>query len=168
MNAAADPADDPVREETVYEERFPAPWWFWLGSILVAVLLAATFNMGVRSIDDRIAYAVTIAIALAICVNGSRSRLVITADGHGGGTIHVPGARLPFDAVGRVRALSASEKRAALGHQFDPAAFVSTHLGVRRLVLITVDDDADPTPFWLIGTRHPEAVVDALPDSRWN
>ena len=33
---------------------------------------------------------------------------------------------------------------------------------VKSMVLLVLDDPDDPTPYWLISTRHPEKVLAAL------
>ena len=32
------------------------------------------------------------------------------------------------------------------------------------MVLLVLDDPDDPTPYWLVSTRHPEALLDSLFD----
>ena len=64
--------------------------------------------------------------------------------------------------IGEVIALDANETR----HRLGPGADVRAHLIARpylkRAVEIRVDDDADPHPYWLVGTRHPEHLAAAL------
>ena len=57
-----------------------------------------------------------------------------------------------------------SAQRNALGRQLDPAAFLVTHTWIPTMVLLVLDDPDDPTPYWLVSTRHPEALLDSLFD----
>jgi len=58
--------------------------------------------------------------------------------------------------------LDPAQKRAALGAQADPLAFVVLRPWIRGAVLVVLDDPADPTPYWVVSTRHPERLVRAL------
>ena len=40
-----------------------------------------------------------------------------------------------------------------------PAPFLVTHSWVRTMVLPVLDDPDDPTPYWLVSTRKPEALL---------
>lgn len=74
-------------------------------------------------------------------------------------------ANLPDDVVARSLAVPATAKRNAMGRQLDPAAFVVTHGWVPEMVMFVLDDPEDPTPYWLIGTKNPEALLRAfIPD----
>lgn len=74
-------------------------------------------------------------------------------------------ARLPDDAVSRTLAVPASAKRNAMGRQLDPAAFVISHGWVPEMAMFVLNDPEDPTPYWLIGSKDPEALIKAfLPD----
>ena len=36
------------------------------------------------------------------------------------------------------------------------------HAWIKTMVLLVLDDPDDPTPYWLVSTRHPEKVLAAL------
>jgi DUF3093 family protein len=69
---------------------------------------------------------------------------------------------LPVTAGARSAEIPRSAKSAALGRQFDPAAYVLHRGWVGPMVLVVLDDADDPTPYWLVSTRHPERVLSAL------
>ena len=69
---------------------------------------------------------------------------------------------LPVSVITRSAEVPASAKSAALGRQLDPAAFVANRSWVGPLVLVVLDDPDDPTPYWLVSTRHPDRVISAL------
>lgn len=74
-------------------------------------------------------------------------------------------ANLPDSVVSRSLAVPATAKRNAMGRQLDPAAFVVSHGWVPEMVMLVLDDPEDPTPYWLIATKHPEQLLAAfLPD----
>ena len=71
-------------------------------------------------------------------------------------------AHLPASVVASSAVIPASAKSAALGRQLDPAAYVVHRGWVGPLALVVLDDPEDPTPYWLVSTRHPERLLAAL------
>jgi hypothetical protein len=49
-----------------------------------------------------------------------------------------------------------------VGREGDPAAFVSIRPWIGPGVQVWLDDEDDPTPYWVVSTRHPEQVVRAV------
>ena len=64
--------------------------------------------------------------------------------------------------MARAAIVPKTAKSAALGRQLDPAAYVQHRAWVGSMVLLVLDDPDDPTPYWLVSTRHPEKVLAAL------
>ncbi|UFU04804.1 DUF3093 domain-containing protein [Ruania halotolerans] len=71
-------------------------------------------------------------------------------------------ARLPLDVVGPVQRLEGGDLKEAMGPGLDARAHVRFRAWARSAVRITVVDAADPTPYWLISTRHPDTLDRAL------
>jgi Protein of unknown function (DUF3093) len=44
----------------------------------------------------------------------------------------------------------------------DPAAFVVSRPWLHTAVRLMVDDPADPTPYWVVGTRRPDRLLAAI------
>ncbi|MFN3601568.1 MAG: DUF3093 domain-containing protein [Dietzia sp.] len=121
-----------------------SPWWLWLLAVVVPALFAWLF------------------------VTVGRERIEVESDGQGGGTLYAGRARLPFEAISRSAVVPATAKRAAMGRQLDPEAFVVHRNYVQTMVIVVLDDPLDPTPYWLISTRDPEALAAALPDNQYS
>lgn len=76
-------------------------------------------------------------------------------------------ANLPHTVVSRSLAVPATAKRNAMGRQLDPAAFVVSHGWVPEMVMLVLDDPEDPTPYWLVASKHPEQLLAAfLPEQQ--
>jgi hypothetical protein len=75
-------------------------------------------------------------------------------------------ARLPLWAVGDIAALEADQARAARGIEADPRAFLLVRGYVDDMVRVGVKDPADPVPYWLVSTRHPNELAAALSAAR--
>lgn len=146
----------PTRTE--YDERLVAPWWVWLAAVLLSVLVAAQVHGGA---DDAarsvVPYLVLPLLALAVVGGLSRGRVQVRD-----GVLHVPGARVPLDEVCDVTPLDKGDTQRLRGPLADPFAFTSTRPWLTRSVRVALDDPADDTPYWVVGTRRPEALAAAL------
>ncbi len=78
------------------------------------------------------------------------------------GQLSVGKAHIPVDVLGEVREVEPAHRFAERGPNLDSRAHVRFQVGVKGLVRIQLQDDADPTPYWLISTRRPVELVDAL------
>jgi hypothetical protein len=74
----------------------------------------------------------------------------------------VGAAHLPVSVISRSAEVPRSAKSAALGRQLDPAAYVMHRAWVGPMLLVVLDDPDDPTPYWLVSSRHPDRVLSAL------
>jgi hypothetical protein len=64
--------------------------------------------------------------------------------------------------LGSVEALTGDEARYAFGRDCDPKAYLLLRSYVRGAVRVHITDPADPTPYWVIATRHPDRLAAAL------
>lgn len=64
--------------------------------------------------------------------------------------------------IADARALSVEETQSRLGPGADVRGFLLTRFYVPRAVEVTVADPADPHPYWLVSSRHPEELADAI------
>lgn len=144
-----------------WDERLTAPTWMWPVGVAVALLLAAPVHGGAGGARAVVPYVAATVAALAGLARLSHGRVRI-ADG----VLHVPGARVPLDVVGTVRALDAEQTRRLLGPGADPRAHVATRPWLRRAVQVEIADPADDTPYWVVGTRRPDDLAAALDTHR--
>ena len=79
-----------------------------------------------------------------------------------GGVFQVGRARLPVRVIGAVDPIPAQQRRAALGPQLDARAHLAIRSWVPSAVRIHLTDPRDPTPYWMVSTRHPERLAAAL------
>jgi hypothetical protein len=151
-----------VTSQTVrYHERLWVPLWWWPLGFGLAALIAKEVTMGVPALPYWAAFAVLFAVAAGTLLWLSRSEVRVTVD-DGVAELRAGRAHLPVTVISRSAQIPASAKSAALGRQLDPAAFVQHRAWVGPLVLAVLDDPDDPTPYWLVSTRHPDRVLSAL------
>ncbi len=136
MSQSASPSS--VSAPPAYAERLRLPWWLWLAGLAAAALLAVEVWMGAAAWLGRIRVAVTDA------------------------ELRVDDARLPVRFVADAVALDAAGRREVLGVGADPLAFVVQRPWVPGAVQVVLNDPADPTPFWVVSSRHPVELAEAL------
>lgn len=78
------------------------------------------------------------------------------------GVLYAGAAHIPLGHVGAVEALDAEETRRALGVEADARAFLVIRPYLKRSVRIQITDPDDPTPYWLVSSRHPATLAQAL------
>ena len=144
---------------TAYRERLFVPLSWWFGCFVAATI----FGWIVLVATTRIAGGVTFALTLLGCmlaVQKYGSVLVErTPDG-----LHVGRAFLDASHLGPAVALHRDDYRRRLGTEADARAYLVTRPYLDRGVLITVNDPTDPTPYWLVSSRHPDQTAAAIND----
>ncbi|AMY18907.1 Protein of unknown function [Rhodococcoides kroppenstedtii] len=148
-------------ETVLHDERLGVPLWYWFAGVGVAAILSAEVHLGSPGIPAWLPYLVLVPFAVWIVARLGRTRVrVVERDGER--YLLAGKATLPASVVSRAAAVPASAKSAALGRQLDPAAFVLNRSWVKTMVLVVLDDEDDPTPYWLVSSRRPDDVVAAL------
>ena len=71
-------------------------------------------------------------------------------------------ARIGGQHVGTATALDPEETRRVAGVEADARAYLLLRPYLKRAVRVEITDPADPAPYWLVGTRHPERLAGAL------
>ena len=88
--------------------------------------------------------------------------LVLLSGHHLDGELRAGRARIALEHLGPAQSLDVAATRATMGAQADARAFLVMRPYLSRAVLVPVTDPADPTPYWLVGSRHPDALAAAI------
>jgi hypothetical protein len=120
-------------------------------------LLAAEFHIAGIRLTDWIPFGTLVPLSIAIVWWLGHSTLQI-ADGE----LRIRGAHLPLRYISGSVALDDRTLRRVVGREGDPAAFVSIRPWIGPGVQVWLDDPEDPTPYWIVSSRHPDRVVAAL------
>ncbi len=78
------------------------------------------------------------------------------------GLLRVDRARLPVELVSQVIELDGDELKHAMRRGLDARAHVRFRAWSPTAVRIAIDDPHDPTPYWLVSTRRPAELSQAL------
>ena len=147
----------------LYSERLWVPIWWWAAGAGIAVLLAAEIHMGAPGIRAWLPYVVLLPLIGWALFAFSRLRVeVVAPSGTADVELHVGKAHLPLAVAAKAAVVPATAKSAALGRQLDPLAFVQHRTWVKQMVIVVLDDADDPTPYWLVSTKRPEALLAVL------
>lgn len=142
-----------------YAERLHVPAWWWVAAAVVAGVFGYEISLAAHGAAwSVVGYPVSAALLGWLLWSMGRVRIRVTADGE----LIADKATLPRSVIDRAASVPPSAKSAALGRQLDPAAYLMHRAWVKSMVLLVLDDPDDPTPYWLVSTRHPEQVLAAL------
>jgi hypothetical protein len=144
---------DPV----TYRERLGVPFRWWVqGTMLVATFWLAL----VVAVPATVAWPVTAAALLVmtaclLAYGGSRVEV-------SGGELRAGRAHIAVTHLGAAEALDAEQTRRVAGAEADVRAYLLLRPYLKRAVRVAITDPADPTPYWLISTRHPDRLAGVL------
>jgi hypothetical protein len=170
----------------VYHERLRVPLSWWLLGLAAILLLATEVVAGYAWPVAVAVYVVLTGGLAALLMSWGRPAVVVTESELWAGQ-----ARLPLAAAGEVTALDEAQTRALRGPRADPAAFLIIRPYLRRAVYVEVlrsgAERREPrrrlrvhgfrlrtevlrpaagSPYWLVGTRHPEGLAAAVSGAR--
>ncbi len=150
-------------EPAPYDERLGVPLRWWVqGVMLVATLWLAL----VVALPGALAWTFSgIALALLAALLLSYGSPHVSARD---GWFRAGRARIEAVHLGAVAALDAEETRRVAGPEADARAYLLLRPYLKRAVRVEITDPADPAPYWLVSSRHPDELaraVRALSDS---
>lgn len=148
------------RESPVYRERLRVPvrWWV-LGTLLVASFWLAM----VVAVPEQLAWIITAFLLLVLVVllrSYGAAKIVVTDE-----WLHAGRARIERRFLGAVEPLDAPRMRSQAGPEASARAFLLLRPYISTGVRIMIDDARDPTPYWLISTRHATLLASILNDA---
>lgn len=133
----------------------PLRWWAIATMFLASVLLAFLVALPAEIAFAATAALAAVAVGFFLSYGGARISLL---DGElRAGQAHIP-VRLLADPV----VLDEEETRRAVGVRADARAYLVLRAYLPEAVRVRVVDPADPTPYWLLSTRHPRTLAEEL------
>jgi hypothetical protein len=129
----------------------------WPAALSVAAIAAAEVYLGAPGLRTWLPYAVLLPATAALLWWLGRIRVTV-ADG----LLRVDDAQLPTRFIGEVTPLDSSARRDLLGPYAQRHAFVVQRSWIGGAVQVRLDDPADATPYWVVSSRRPAALADAL------
>ncbi|WP_028046490.1 DUF3093 domain-containing protein [Cellulomonas sp. URHE0023] len=149
------PSPAPVPTSTVYSERLTLGPLGWVLMVVFASMLGIAFV----PVDVRLAVLVGTAAVVGGVVVFVRTAPVVRVDAT---TLQAGRARIPLTLVGAASPLDSAATRAELGPRLDARAYLCLRGWIHTAVKVELVDPLDPTPYWIVSTRRPEALAGAL------
>lgn len=139
-----------------YSERLLPPLSWWLITLLGAVVLWPVVGIAVG-----FWWGLAVALAVFAVIGGMllAGSIMITVDTDG---LRVGRAWIEHRYLAGCQALDADRTRSRRGPTADARAYLVLRPYLREAVEIELADPADPVPYWLVSSRHPERLADAL------
>lgn len=148
-------------ESQSYAERLTAPLrWYVQGTMLLATMFIAL----IVAVSAGLSWAITAALAAlgyALLARLGWVRVEV-ADGE----LRAGRARIPVELLGAAEPLGAEDTRRVLGVDADVRAYLLVRPYLKRSVRVAITDPADPTPYWLLSTRRPDRLAQAIEAAR--
>jgi hypothetical protein len=144
-----------------YHERLFAPVLWWLIAAVMVASLGLAYAVATPGWVALTVTAVAAAVAVLVLVSYGSALVMVDADG-----VRAGRAVLPLNACGAVTVLSKNQFRDLRGPGADARAYLLLRPYVATAVRIDVADIADPTPYWLVCTRHPDRLDAAITEWR--
>ena len=142
--------------KVTYRERLLPKWWVFVFVGSLIAMLSVAYG---AAISVPVGWVMFIALAALVGVGMFTSSPVIEVSE----VLRVDDARLPVDVVSSVVVLDSVQTRTARSGRTGATNFVLVKTwAAADAVLVTLDDPSDPHPAWLVSTRHPQALMDAI------
>lgn len=139
-----------------YVEVISAP--FWLMSFISFLFLSLDIAIW-AALGNSAALIAFAASVVAILIIALRAPLRISVDDE---WLIAGRARIERRYIGEVSVLEGDEYFLTRGRNADPASFLALRFWVNRGVKVELSDQRDSTPYWLISSKNPKELQEAL------
>jgi hypothetical protein len=140
---------------TVYRERLWPTIWVaasFFPLVPALILVSAPFNVWIGVVAAVIVYGTII-----VAVYSRPTKVLVTSEKFVYGN-----AMVETEYIGSVSAFSGQSARNQRGVELDARAWTKFRAFMDGVVKVEISDPNDPTPYWLVATRYPEKLAEAL------
>lgn len=130
----------------------------WLLGFIYFLLLSLVIAIW-AAFDNRSAFIAWIVASIATVVIAITARSVISIDET---ELRIGRAHIELKYLNEVELLTADQMRLLRTRDADPAAYLAITFWISTGVKITLKDERDPTPYWLVSSRKPEELTNTL------
>jgi hypothetical protein len=140
-----------------YTERLTVPLRWWVQGVMLIATLWLAVAVAAPAVAAALVALICVALMTWLFVSYGGA-VVSVADGE----FRAGRARIPTKFVGTVTELDQEATRLTAGRDADTRAFLVLRPYLKRSVRVELTDPQDPTPYWLVSTRHPDRLAAAL------
>lgn len=152
---------DTASRDVAYTEKVGIPVWFWPTAVAVAIFVPIEIFLGAYPLVSWPLAGVLTVVVLIWLARIDRLRIRVdqpSADAE----LRVDDAHIPVSYISSVSILDPVAKREVLGPLGELHMFVIQRPWIREAVRVEIDDPQDPTPCWVISSRRPAALAEAI------
>lgn len=140
-----------------YDERLHVPLRWWVQAVMFLASIWLAFIVALpAAVAWSAAGAFAVAVAALFLVYGS-ARIRVEQ-----GVLHAGRAQIPLSLLADPVPLDRDQTRLLAGREANVHAYLLLRPYLKRAVRVTVTDPMDPTPYWMLSTRHPEKLAAAI------
>jgi hypothetical protein len=140
-----------------YAERLGVPFRWWVQGVMLVATFWLALVVALPGVWAWVITAVLLGLLALLLLSYGGARLVV-ADGW----LQAGRARIEGRYLGAATPLDAEATRRIAGTEADARAYLLLRPYLKRAVRVEITDPADPTPYWLVSSRHPDRLVEAL------
>ncbi len=144
----------PPKQVSYVERVLPSVSFFVAGLFLPTALFLVSLPFSIE-------IALTVAIGSYLALLGISYLLapkILLQDG----VLRVNSAVIPVIHLGEASVIEHKDQFLERGHKLSTLAYTRFQIGVKGLVKVELQDENDPTPYWLVATKHPEVLAGYL------
>ena len=142
-----------------WRERLWPSWWL----VPVVLLLGTGFGLVAAPFGGAVVITVAVLATLALAAMLLATTATVAVEG---GRFVAGRARIPLALLGDPQALDADAMRAARGPELDARAYLCLRGWIAGGVRVPVLDPQDPAPYWLVSSRRPGELAEAVRRAR--
>ena len=139
-----------------FREVIRPPFWLLAFIYFMFLSLVIAFWAALGNQSALISF-ISLTLLLIVIAVKSKSEVLVA-----GGELIVGGAHIDLKYLGEVKSLNRDEMRLLRTRDADPAAFLAIKFWISTGVKITLNDQRDPTPYWLVSCRKMEELKSTL------
>ncbi len=145
----------------VYRERLVAPVSWWLLVTACTALLGTTLWAGLSVTTALVIYAVLEGACVLTLITWGLVKITVTDS-----ELRAGSQRLSLSQVAEVAVLDKAQTRALRGPRADPAAYLLVRPYLPRAVYVEIAGRPPARPYWLLATRKPARLAEAIERAR--
>ena len=153
--SASVPSTPSAGAPAAYREKLWPNAWIWI--IAAGVSAAGILVFAPISMAAGYTAAAVLFIIIAVLLVLSTPAITVTED-----SLTVGRATIERRFIGEVQQFRADEATAERGTRLNGLAYLCIRGWIDPVVRIEITDPADPTPYWLASSRHPDQLMAAL------
>ncbi|RFA06445.1 hypothetical protein B7R54_18880 [Subtercola boreus] len=141
-----------------YERMWPTPWIFVITALVIpaSILVFLPINPLAGYITAGVLY-----VGIVLFLSLTSPIISVTHE-----TLRAGQAAIPVEFTGETRSFLAGEAVLERGVHLDARAWLVIRGWISPVVKVTVTDPADPVPYWLLSSRHPDRLEAALAEAK--